>query len=775
MTTAIRSSLPRGGKRSQYSWAALCFAVLLGAGMAQAQTITSVSAEGGSNIPLCPGGVAFVNGTNLGTSTAIAVTIGGKAAYVFNAFGGTSLQIEIPVELPTGATTVKVANSAPFNITLAQFSPGVPVVVPAPNYVTAIHLPSNLPVTASFPATPNEQIAVLATGLGPTNPVIATGNVPGDNSAVVATYPTVSVAGKSATVSTAYLSTNSVGFYWVVFTMRGDVITGSQNFTVSVGGFTSNTGLLPVSTGPVVASVANAASYITARPRAGVAQGAVFVLQGLNMGPTTLAIDPHPFQNNSLAGTSVSITVNGTTVAAPMYYTSAGQVAALLPSNAPTGNGTVTVTYNNNTGPAAPISVFPNGLGIFTVTSDGQGAGIVTYPDYSLVSTTKAANCGGVYTTCGAANPGDVLTIWATGLGAITGNDTSGAGLGVDMTSLPVTVWLGNVAVTPIYRGRSGCCIGEDQIAFIVPANTPLGCGVPLSVQITSGVNLIQSNSVALPIAASGSRTCTPSNPAYTVAAVQQLATGNATVASIDFKRVDNYPGGMQDIANGQFIKVAVPVAYQPFAFSYVDLPPSGSCQVYNSTNGQSDPPFGFTPLDAGAQLTLQGPNGTKTANSGDGEYRTVLSNNGTYFSPGVLTTSLPGGRDVSKFTMSLTLPALPTLTSPPPDSASGFSVTRANGMTVTWTGGSPAGLVEIFGIGATDNTYTAGATFDCLAPAGPGTFTVPPNILLAMPATNFGALYFHALVGPTNFPGTNLNATETSLYFETFANLIFK
>ena len=33
----------------------------------------------------------------------------------------------------------------------------------------------------------------------------------------------------------------------------------------------------------------------------------------------------------------------------------------------------------------------------------------------------------GVYTTCGAANPGDVLTIWATGLGPVAGSDAPGA------------------------------------------------------------------------------------------------------------------------------------------------------------------------------------------------------------------------------------------------------------------------------------------------------------------------------------------------------------
>ena len=57
-----------------------------------------------------------------------------------------------------------------------------------------------------------------------------------------------------------------------------------------------------------------------------------------------------------MGGTSVSVTVGSTTVSAPMYYTSATQVAALLPSNTPTGSGTLTVTYSGTA--SAAVAVF---------------------------------------------------------------------------------------------------------------------------------------------------------------------------------------------------------------------------------------------------------------------------------------------------------------------------------------------------------------------------------------------------------------------------------
>jgi uncharacterized protein (TIGR03437 family) len=455
-----------------------------------------------------------------------------------------------------------------------------------------------------------------------------------------------------------------------------------------------------------------------------------------------------------------------------MYYTSANQAAVLVPSNTPVGTGTVTVTYNGQAGPASPITVVANNLGIFTVTSDGEGAGIITYPDYSLVSPTKAANCGGVYTTCGAANPGDVLIVWATGLGPISGNDASRAGLGVNMTSIPLTIWLGNAQVQASYQGRSGCCIGEDQIVFTVPANAPTGCAVPLSMQIGNFI----SNSVNMPVAPAGSRTCTPANPAFATADIVQLSSeGSFTFGGIDLDRRDNYPG-FQDVVRGQFNRFTMPAAYQPFLVAYADIPPRGTCQVFNNLNGKASPPFsGVAPLDAGPQLTVQGPKGSINASGSGGVYKATLSASGNFFSPGTITVSGPGGADVPSFSTSIALPVLPTMTSPPPDSVNSLSVTRSSGLTVSWSGGSANEYIELDGLSATDNTYTYGASFQCTASAGSGSFTIPPSVLLALPAGNSGGLYFRPTVMPLNLTGTGLAVTYLNSQYEYYAPLAFQ
>src|SRR3990172_10846387 len=95
--------------------------------------------------------------------------------------------------------------------------------------------------------------------------------------------------------------------------------------------------------------IRNGASYaLSGMPNAGIAQGSIFVIFGSNLGPASLVqVSSFPLPTfEGLAGTSVKVSVGGTTVDAIMLYTVATQVAAVLPSSTPLGTGTVTVTYN---------------------------------------------------------------------------------------------------------------------------------------------------------------------------------------------------------------------------------------------------------------------------------------------------------------------------------------------------------------------------------------------------------------------------------------------
>jgi uncharacterized protein (TIGR03437 family) len=517
-----------------------------------------------------------------------------------------------------------------------------------------------------------------------------------------------------------------------------------------------------LSAAPTITGVANAAANIPFNYP--VAHGAIFVIYGSGLGPATTSVASMPFQSTTLNGTSVAVTAGGTTVNALLYYTSATQVAALLPSNTPTGSGSWTVTYNSQTSAAVTHGVGPNSFGIFTVDSSGQGTAIVTYPDYSLVSPVKAANCGGPNTTCGAANPGDTLILWGTGLGAVNGNDASGAGLGQNMSNIPVMVWLGGVQASVSYQGRSGCCIGEDQIVFTVPANVPAGCAVPLSVQIGTVVS-----NTGLMAVANGSRNCTPVNSALAAlgsTAIEQLATSGAplNIAGLNLTKLPNGNSGYQDNARFNFFRVtAFLPGSPPFFLSDIDDPPVGSCVVYSNTNGNNDFPFAAgTDLNAGSSFTIQGPNGTVTVSQSSlGSNSTTISSSGAFLVPGNFTVRGTGGADIGAFTANFTLAGLPNMTGP----ANNTTVTRANGLTVTWTP-APSGNVWMQVGSATDSSFNSGFTTNCVAPASVGTFTIPAYALLPHIPGNFSYVQlFSSQSFSFTAPGANAGTVNAQLW----------
>jgi hypothetical protein len=68
-------------------------------------------------------------------------------------------------------------------------------------------------------------------------------------------------------------------------------------------------------------------------------------------------------------------------------------------------------------------------------------------------------------------------------------------------------------------------------------------------------------------------------------------------------------------------------------------------------------------------------------------------------------------------------------------DAITSSGVTRANGLTIIWTGGQPGTYVSITG----NSTLVEGSPLDvadcvCSAPVGVGQFTVPAAVLLSLP-----------------------------------------
>ena len=166
---------------------------------------------------------------------------------------------------------------------------------------------------------------------------------------------------------------------------------------------------------------------------------------------------------------------------------------------------------------------------------------------------------------------------------------------------------------------------------------------------------------------------------------------------------------------------------------------PGSSSPISISGNG--------TGLDAGA-VTLTGPSGSNISNLALTEtlnyYNVTIGEeglpagtpgvgNGTIVA-GTYTLNGAGGKDVGKFSASLTLGTPLSITGGLPS-----AITRSAGLTLNWTGGNATDLVLIFGEAGTNsgsgNATVTGADFICTTTAGAGTFTVPASILSQLPA----------------------------------------
>jgi uncharacterized protein (TIGR03437 family) len=486
---------------------------------------------------------------------------------------------------------------------------------------------------------------------------------------------------------------------------------------------------IPAVAQPVIASlgVRNAGSYwLPGLPNAGIAEGSLFIVFGQNMGPAKIVqVTSFPLPTSAgLAGTSIQITINGASVDAIMLYTLATQVAAVLPSSTPIGTGAMTVTYNGQTSAAAPITVVKSTFGIFAVNQSGTGQGVLqnvnSATDRPFNSPTQSAQ------------PGQVMILWGTGLGPVTGNEADGP-LPGDMPNLNVHVWVDGKDAVIQYRGRSGCCTGDDQIVFVVPAGVE-GCALPVYVQIDNTI----SNFVTMAVGNAGAQCVNPN--ALTPAQIQ-AATQNGGIRSASLA-VTHYSGqsgtSAPEVSDGlQAVFAKTPLSALS-GFSAVV--PVGNCIVY-----QFPVPFPAgtnTYLDAG-NISVGGAVGPYTLYSAStGSYSLSflpgttsspgLITDGTVLGPGNYTFTGSGGADVGAFTATINY----VNTFKWDQSSVPAIINRSQPLTINWTGGTAGAIVNIsltssLGHGTVSDF---GSVLSCYVDATLETFTLPTVLLAALP-----------------------------------------
>ncbi len=179
------------------------------------------------------------------------------------------------------------------------------------------------------------------------------------------------------------------------------------------------------------------------------APGSLISLFGLGIGNVTAAASALPLPTE-LAQVAVQIN----RVAAPLLFVSPGQVNVQLPWEISPGTATITVSVQG----VASNSISAN------VGSVSPGVFVAVHADGSPITASNPASAG------------EVIVVYATGLGAVTGSPVTGQGAPSDppaTTLEPATVTIGNVPAGVEFSGLTPGFVGLYQVNVRLAGGTP--------------------------------------------------------------------------------------------------------------------------------------------------------------------------------------------------------------------------------------------------------------------------------------------------------------
>jgi uncharacterized protein (TIGR03437 family) len=531
---------------------------------------------------------------------------------------------------------------------------------------------------------------------------------------------TLATLGQTAAIPASILVVDEI---LIVLTNGGNVaklLVTARNGTSITLRFTT---FLTAPAGPTITSIVNNSSGIPPGfPNYGIAPSSLFLVIGSDLSDLG---DPILQSSASgipltLNGTSLTVVVNGVTTHPALWYTSPNQVAAVLPAATPVGDGTLTLTHNGTASPPAPIRIVPSALGF---NSYGQGLGVAT-----------DALSGALLTFTNSGYPGQIIVLWATGLGANLADSDTVFTTTPHSVPTPLRIEIGGVEAKILYQGSSGFP-GVNQINVTIPESVSTGCRVPL-VGITG---TISSNVVTLPIHPGGG------------ACIDALIGLNGNQISGSTVRSGALVASKNDILYADGSRAVGDAAGAVFVestglveTSTNTLPSPGGCITLSQIAQPEEPPQGGASklLDAGA-ITVSGPSGLDVPldlvfGVTEGSYLAYLPGGAIIpSSGGTITFHVGGGADVGPFTASLEF-SNPLITWTNEDAAT--VIDRSQNLVVRWTGGNPDSFVVLGGYSSTANPNGSGmlhGAFNCVARVGDGQFAVPSHVLLSLPAGN--------------------------------------
>lgn len=268
---------------------------------------------------------------------------------------------------------------------------------------------------------------------------------------------------------------------------------GTYTATLTLSSNAANTAVpIPVrlnlasASGPMlsVAGVVDNAAFSSGKPVGSGTIAAVFGSQFAS-GPTYASTVPLP---TVLGG--IQVLVNG--VPAPLFYVDSGQADIQVPFGMTAGQMVLQAVRNGQSGNQISAQVDSVAPRLFALTSlpaapDSSPYGIVIN---SSDNTLALPNNLGV--PAHPAHPGDVITIYALGLGPVSPSVNTGAGAPavepLARTPTPVQVYFGGGFITPTvataqYSGLAPTFVGLYQVNVAIPPNAPLG-NVPIMINM---------------------------------------------------------------------------------------------------------------------------------------------------------------------------------------------------------------------------------------------------------------------------------------------------
>jgi uncharacterized protein (TIGR03437 family) len=203
------------------------------------------------------------------------------------------------------------------------------------------------------------------------------------------------------------------------------------------------------------------------------APNSVLSIFGSNLSWYTYALESGDISANTLPIELQGVEVYVDNWPSPMLYVSGTQINFILPGNEIAGDVTVRVVREGVTGPEVTVTLVDAAPALFDV---GTGFAIATHADGSLL------------TAASPAHPGEIVVVYATGLGATEPNPNPGE---IPQTAAPLQ-WLSSLTVSLDgaalpwylikYAGATPGSVGLYQINIEIPADVAADPAIQLAV-----------------------------------------------------------------------------------------------------------------------------------------------------------------------------------------------------------------------------------------------------------------------------------------------------